>query len=298
MTDPPASITYSSVVSRKSVRIAFMLAALNELDLLAANLKGAYLNAPCRERVCFKVGKELGEDEGKWVVITRAIYGLKSSGAAWRSMFAEALSMKIGFKPCAADPDVWMRPATKPDGEDYYEYIQVYVDDILVLSHCPRAIMDRIGQSFDIKEASNKAPTEYLGADISRHTFEGDPISKWSMGSERYIKNALTNVTEWLTARGQKFLARRCVLPTGYRPELDESPYATEEEANFYSSQIGVLQWASELGRIDIAMEMNLMSFLEEQEVKQPPPERRKNSLWFQSLRALKVVTTLETLGS
>lgn len=30
------------------VRIAFMLAALNEVDLLAADLKGAYLNAPCR----------------------------------------------------------------------------------------------------------------------------------------------------------------------------------------------------------------------------------------------------------
>jgi hypothetical protein len=80
------------------------------------------------------------------------------------------------------------------------------------------------------------------------------------MGSERYIKNALTNVTEWLAARGQKLLAKKCVLPCGYRPELDDSPYATEEEANFYSSQIGVLQWASELGHIDITMEMYLMS--------------------------------------
>ena len=34
MTDPPASITYASVVGRDSVRIAFLLAALNNLDPL------------------------------------------------------------------------------------------------------------------------------------------------------------------------------------------------------------------------------------------------------------------------
>jgi hypothetical protein len=31
MTDPPTEITYSSVVSRDSIRIGFLIAALNEL---------------------------------------------------------------------------------------------------------------------------------------------------------------------------------------------------------------------------------------------------------------------------
>ena len=34
-TDAPGSITYSSVVSRNSVRLAFLVAGLNELDILA-----------------------------------------------------------------------------------------------------------------------------------------------------------------------------------------------------------------------------------------------------------------------
>ena len=34
-TDAPSSITYSSVVSRDSVRIAFTLAALNDLEIMA-----------------------------------------------------------------------------------------------------------------------------------------------------------------------------------------------------------------------------------------------------------------------
>jgi hypothetical protein len=50
MTKAPASITYSSVVSRESVRIAFLVAALNGLELTMAYIGNAYLNAPCRER--------------------------------------------------------------------------------------------------------------------------------------------------------------------------------------------------------------------------------------------------------
>ena len=50
MTDMPIGLCYSSVVSRDSVRIAFLVAALNDLDLLACDIGNAYLNAPCREK--------------------------------------------------------------------------------------------------------------------------------------------------------------------------------------------------------------------------------------------------------
>ena len=51
MTKPPSSVTYSSVVSRESVRIMLMVAALNDLEIQSADIKNAYLTAPCRERV-------------------------------------------------------------------------------------------------------------------------------------------------------------------------------------------------------------------------------------------------------
>jgi hypothetical protein len=60
MTDPPSTLTYSSVVSCDSVRIAFMLAVLNDVDLLAADIGSAYLNAPTRERVYTTAGPEFG----------------------------------------------------------------------------------------------------------------------------------------------------------------------------------------------------------------------------------------------
>ena len=38
--------SYSSVASRDSIRLCFMLAALNELDILMGDIGNAYLNAP------------------------------------------------------------------------------------------------------------------------------------------------------------------------------------------------------------------------------------------------------------
>ena len=50
-TKTPSSITYSSVVLRDSVRILLMIAALNDLDLQAADTKNAHLTTPCREKI-------------------------------------------------------------------------------------------------------------------------------------------------------------------------------------------------------------------------------------------------------
>ena len=63
LTDPPESITYSSVVSRETVRIDFLIAALNGLDVCAADIGNAYLNINCKERIWVKAGKELRADE-------------------------------------------------------------------------------------------------------------------------------------------------------------------------------------------------------------------------------------------
>jgi hypothetical protein len=81
MTEAPTSLTYSSIVSRDSVKIAFMIAALNDLDIMACDIGNAYLNEKCREKIWFVAGPECGEHRGKVCILTRALYGLKSSGA-------------------------------------------------------------------------------------------------------------------------------------------------------------------------------------------------------------------------
>ena len=81
-TSTPTSLTYSSVVSRDSVRIALTLAALNGLDILSCDIQNAYLTAKCREKIYCRAGPEFGSEE-KIMLITRALYGLKSVGTAF-----------------------------------------------------------------------------------------------------------------------------------------------------------------------------------------------------------------------
>jgi hypothetical protein len=88
VTEPPSVLTYASVVTRESVRIALLIAALNDMSVLGADISNAYLNAPTTEKVWTIVGAEWGSDAGKKAIIVRALYGLKSSGAAYRNHLA------------------------------------------------------------------------------------------------------------------------------------------------------------------------------------------------------------------
>ena len=112
MTETLASLTYSTVVSWDSVCIILMIAALNGLKIFSCDIQNAYLTAPCKEKIYFIAGPELGSDQGKIMIVQRALYGLKSSGAAFRSFFVEIMH-DMGYKPSRADQDLWLRPATK-----------------------------------------------------------------------------------------------------------------------------------------------------------------------------------------
>ena len=78
-TRPPSSITYSSVVTRDSVRIALTIASLNSLEVSACDIGNAYLNAQCREKLWTVAGPEFSSEKGSVMIIARALYGLKSS---------------------------------------------------------------------------------------------------------------------------------------------------------------------------------------------------------------------------
>ena len=97
--------TYSSVVTRNSVRLCFLLAALNDLDVKMADIGNAYLNAKCKERIHVKCDPELfgPEHEGKYAVIVRALYGLKTSGNSWRNHFSTFIRQELKFHPTKAD---------------------------------------------------------------------------------------------------------------------------------------------------------------------------------------------------
>jgi hypothetical protein len=67
-----------SVESRDSVRIAFLTTALNDLNVLSADLQNAYLNANCHEKIYVVGGPELDSNQGCVFIFCKALYGLKA----------------------------------------------------------------------------------------------------------------------------------------------------------------------------------------------------------------------------
>ena len=120
-TGAPASLTYASVVSRESVRIALTLTTPNGLDAKINDIQNAYLNASSTERLYTKLGPEFDLDAGKIAVIVRALYSTKSVGASFRNHLADYV-LETKYELRIANPDVWIKKFAKPDRSEYYDY--------------------------------------------------------------------------------------------------------------------------------------------------------------------------------
>ena len=91
-TSPPSSITYSNVVTSENVSLAFVIASLNNLYICACDIGNAYLNYPCLGKMWIKAGSEFRSEKRYVFLIVRSLYGIKSSGAAWRAKLVETLN--------------------------------------------------------------------------------------------------------------------------------------------------------------------------------------------------------------
>ena len=263
-TPDPEGSTFAGVVSRESVRIAFTYAALDGLDVFAADIRNAYLQAPSSRRDYIICGPEFGiENVGKVALVYRALYGGKTAGKDFINHLRSCMS-HLGFQSCPADPDVWMRPAEKSDGTPYYEYVLLYVDDALAIGERAEKILrEEIGRYFELKEESVGPPSIYLGGKVRKVVLENG-AEAWAFSSSQYVQAAVRNVEDHLVKGENKkwTLPSKADTPmkTSYRAELDVSPELTPSDASYYQSLIGVLRWIVELGRVDICLEVSVLS--------------------------------------
>ena len=144
MTHTLDTSTYFSVVMRETVCIALNMAALHDLEVKAADVLNTYVMAPKREKIQTVLGPEFGDNTGKSAMIVRALYGFKNAGALFRAHLAQCMQ-ELGYCPCDADPDLWMKAEYKPeDKSEYYSYILFYVDDILCVHHDRGNVLNKL----------------------------------------------------------------------------------------------------------------------------------------------------------
>jgi len=253
--------TFAGVVSRESVRIALTYAALNGLDVCAADIRNAYLQAPSSQKDYITCGPEFGiENVGKRALIVRALYSGKFAGRDFRNHLRSCMR-HLGFESCLADPDVWMRPALKADGTQYWEYLLLYTDDVLAVStDGERLLRSGVGKYFELKESSIGPPDQYLGGHLRKVVMDNGHEA-WAFSSSKYVREAVKNVERHLERLGGKLPTKaETPMQTSYRPELDTTPELNDTDSAYYQSLIGVLRWIVELGRVDLCLEVSMMS--------------------------------------
>jgi len=114
LTDAPLESVYSGVVSLRGIRLIVFLSELNDLEVYQTDIGNAFLEAKTTEKVFVIAGGEFGELKDHIFIIVGSLYGLKTSAKRFHEVLSDVLR-EMGFTPCPAEPDIWMR-AMNPDG--------------------------------------------------------------------------------------------------------------------------------------------------------------------------------------
>ena len=216
------------------------------MEFWSTDIGNAYLESFTKEKLYIIAGDEFGNRKGHVLIISRALYGLKSSGLQWHEHFADVLR-STGFVPSRAENDIWMR-----DKGDHYEYIAVYVDDLAIARRDPQAIIDCLVNEHNFKLKGTGPIKFHLGCDFSR---DKDAVLYYA--PLKYIEKIIDNYTRVFGQRPKQHLSP---LVKGDHPELDSSELLDEDGIKIYQSLIGCLQWAVQIGRFDITTAVMTMS--------------------------------------
>ena len=247
LTDTPIDSVYSSVVSIRGLKMCLFLAELNKLESWCTDVGNAYLEAYTEEKLFIIAGPEFGDLQGHTLIISRALYGLKSSGLRWWERFSDVLT-DMGFVPSKAEDDIWMR-----NKKDHYEYIARYVDDLAIISKNPQSIVDAFSKRYQLKLKGSGPINYHLGSDFYR-----DGTGTLCMSPTKYITRMMDNYERMFGSKPKATYSSP--LEKGDHPELDTSKELNDDDIKKYQSLIGALQWIITLGRLDIATAVMTMS--------------------------------------
>ncbi len=126
--------SFAGVVSRDSICISLTYAALLGLPIIGADIRNAYLQALSLEKHFIICGPEFGlENEGHVALIWCILYGGKVAGHNFWHHLHDCMG-QLGFTSSHANLDVWLWLSSQSTREEYYKYVLLFVDDVLVIS--------------------------------------------------------------------------------------------------------------------------------------------------------------------
>ena len=92
------------------------------MKVWGADIGNAYLEATTKQKLYIVVGPEFEELRGHILVINKALYGLNSSSLRWSHRIHDIM-LQLNYRPCEADPSVWLREKM----DKYKEYYMTFL---------------------------------------------------------------------------------------------------------------------------------------------------------------------------
>jgi hypothetical protein len=173
---------------------------------------------------------------GKTQVIDKLLYGLKTSATRFHDHLAES-RLSLGCKKTKHDPDLWMI-----DESSHYEYLAMYVDDILVWIKDPMAVFKSLETIYVLKVVG--IPEYHLGGNVE---FLGEAWKNQGLGLALSARTYIQNVIPKFESLYEKeFKPLKTLMSEGYHPEKDDSPLCIEDDSAKYRSMIGCCVWTWE----------------------------------------------------
>ena len=125
------------------------------------------------------------------------------------------------------------------------------------------AVLNKLDKYFNLNPGSTGDPDMYLGSKLWRMTLRNGVIAS-VMSPSKYVHEASNNCVKHVKDNFPgKYTLPDCAensFVMGYEAVMDMSKALDPDEASYFQSIIGVMQWMVEIGRIDIATEVSLLS--------------------------------------
>ena len=244
---------YASVLKSEHFRMLLTIADANRLHVVTGDIGGAYLNAPTNEKVYSIAGKQFKQDQGRVILIEKALYGLKTSAAQWWTHLADTLTT-LGFQMSSVDNNVWMHPVR--DDENIivrYDYICVHVDDFAVFAKDVSQYITALQKVYTIRHITPIINNNfYLGMDLKRDSC----LRGFLIGVKTYLMEALKELNRLLGFCSK----RKTPLDPNFSYEIPSTKPLSLELHAVYRSATGIFSWVSCCGRIDITFASRLLS--------------------------------------
>ena len=154
---------FSPVARFETVRLLLALAALEDWEIQALDVKQAFLYGKLDEEIYMEQPEGFVKDGNKVWKLHRALYGLKQASLSWWKECNASMG-KLGFKRCVSDAGVYV---FKEKGQTVIAII--YVDDALFMGPNKDLVMKKKHEFMKIWECRDLGePSEFLAMQIQR----------------------------------------------------------------------------------------------------------------------------------